>query len=269
MIIGIDMGASAVKLAAIEGGEVVLTHYESGRGCDVPALCSRLGLDLKAAQAVTVMGLSAKKAGLEDAGIAPIYVSEPEAIGRGAMRLTGRDNIVVASIGTGTAFVHAKGNVFNHLCGTGVGAGTLNGLAEKVLGITDMHEFDRMAMAGNTNHVDLTIGDFVEMHGQLAADLTASNLARHNAGASDSDWAAGLATLVFQVIGTMSLIACQGCGAESIVITGAIAGSEPSRANFRRFTEGYGIDYIVPESGTYATAIGAALCAGDTKGRQA
>ena len=150
-----------------------------------------------------------------------------------------------------------------------MGAGTLNGLAEKVLGITDMHEFDRMAMAGNTNHVDLTIGDFVEMHGQLAADLTASNLARHNAGASDSDWAAGLATLVFQVIGTMSLIACQGCGAESIVITGAIAGSEPSRANFRRFTEGYGIDYIVPESSTFATAIGAALCAVDTKGRQA
>ena len=61
----------------------------------------------------------------------------------------------------------------------------------------------------------------------------------------------------------MSLIACQGCGAESVVITGAIADSEPSRANFRRFTEGYGIEYIVPENSTFATAIGAALCAGN------
>ena len=143
MVIGIDMGASAVKLAALENGEVVLSHYESGRGGDAPALCSRLGLDLKAARAVTVMGLSARKAGLEAAGISPIYVSEPEAIGRGAMYLTGLDNIVIASIGTGTAFVHAKGGEFKHLCGTGVGAGTLNGLAERMLGVTDMREFDR------------------------------------------------------------------------------------------------------------------------------
>ena len=138
MVIGIDMGASAVKIAALERGEVVFTHYEPGRGCNVPALCERLGLDLKGARAVTVMGLSAKMAGLEAAGIAPVYVSEPEAIGRGAIRLTGLDNVVVASIGTGTAFVHARGGVFNHLCGTGIGAGTLSGLAEKVLGVTDM-----------------------------------------------------------------------------------------------------------------------------------
>ena len=265
MVIGIDMGASAVKLAALEGDEVVLTHYEPGRGGDVPALCSRLGLELSAAETVAVMGLSAKQAGLEAAGIVPVYVSEPEAIGRGAMRLTGRDNIVAASIGTGTAFVHARGGTFNHLCGTGVGAGTLSGLAEKVLGVTDMREFDRMAMAGDTNRVDLTIGDFVEMHGQLAADLTASNLARHNPEAGENDWAAGLATLVYQVIGTMSLIACRGCGAEAVVITGAAAGSEPSRANFRRFTAGYGIDYIVPENSACATAIGAALSAGCAK----
>lgn len=262
MVIGIDMGASAVKIAALERGEVVFTHYEPGRGCNVPALCERLGLDLKGARAVTVMGLSAKMAGLEAAGIAPAYVSEPEAIGRGAIRLTGLDNVVVASIGTGTAFVHARGGVFNHLCGTGIGAGTLSGLAEKVLGVTDMREFDRMAMAGDTNRVDLTIGDFVEMHGQLGADLTASNLARHNPGADKNDWAAGLATLVYQAIGTMSLIACKGCGAQGVVITGAVAGTEPSRANFRRFTEGYGVDYTVPENSVCATAIGAALCAG-------
>ena len=36
MIIGIDMGASAVKLAAIEGGEVVSTHYESGAALTCP-----------------------------------------------------------------------------------------------------------------------------------------------------------------------------------------------------------------------------------------
>lgn len=260
MIIGIDLGASAVKLAALEGDEIVLTHYEHGRGADVPALCERLGLDLRSAEAVAVSGLSAKSAGLEALGITPVNVPEAEAIGRGATWLSGRDDIIVASIGTGTAFVHAKGGQFTHLCGTGVGAGTLTGLAERVLGITDMREFDRMAMAGNTNHVDLTIGDFVEMHGILAADLTASNLARRNTEATDSDWAAGLATLIFQVIGTMSLLACRGCGAKSVVVTGAIADTAPSRANFARFVDGYGLDYFVPEHSACATAIGTARC---------
>lgn len=262
MVIGIDMGASAVKLAALEGEEVVLTHYEPGRGCDVTALCARLGLDWRAAECIAVTGLEAKASGLEAAGASPLAVAEPEAIGRGAAWLSGRDNIIVASIGTGTAFVHARGEKFTHLCGTGVGAGTLSGLAEKVLGVTDMRVFDAMAMAGDTNRVDLTIGDFVEMHGQLGADLTASNLARHNPGADKNDWAAGLATMVYQAIGTMSLIACKGCGAQGVVITGAVAGTEPSRANFRRFTEGYGVDYTVPENSVCATAIGAALCAG-------
>ena len=55
----------------------------------------------------------------------------------------------------------------------------------------------------------------------------------------------------------------------SICINIAPSSESKSRANFKRFTEGYGIDYIVPENSTYATAIGAALCAVDTKGRQA
>lgn len=130
-----------------------------------------------------------------------------------------------------------------------------------VLGITNMREFDRMAMAGNTNRVDLTIGDFVEMHGQLAADLTASNLARRNPDATAEDWAAGLATLIFQVVGTMCLLACRGCGAKGVVVTGAIADTAPSRANFARFVEGYGLNYFVPEHSACSTAIGTALCA--------
>ena len=263
MIIGIDMGASAVKLAALEGDEVVLTHYEHGRGADVPALCERLGLGLAAAEAVVLTGLSARKSGLERLGIKTLTVPEAEAIGRGGTWLSGRDNIVVASMGTGTAFVHAKGGVFTHLCGTGVGAGTLTGLSEKILGVRRVREFDELAMAGDTNRVDLTIGDFVEQHGDLTADLTASNLARRNPDAGANDWAAGIATLIFQVVGTMGLLACRGCGAEAVVVTGGVANSEPARANFRRFVDGYGLEYIIPEHCVCATAIGAARCATD------
>ena len=263
MSIGIDMGASAVKLAALEDGKLVLTHYEPGRGGDIAALCGRLGLDLSRARAVGLAGLSAANTSPGVPGPEPVRVTEPEAIGRGAVLLTGRDDVIVASVGTGTAFVHAKEGVFTHLCGTGVGAGTLTGLAQRVLGISDMRRFDALAMSGNTNRVDLTIGDFVEQHGDLTADLTASNLARRNPDAGANDWAAGIATLIFQVVGTMGLLACRGCGAEAVVVTGGVANSEPARANFRRFVDGYGLEYIIPEHCVCATAIGAARCVTD------
>ena len=59
MVIGIDMGASAVKIAALEGDRIVLTHYEPGREADVPALLSRLGINPASAERVAITGLSA------------------------------------------------------------------------------------------------------------------------------------------------------------------------------------------------------------------
>ena len=258
MIIGIDMGASAVKLAALEDGKLVLTHYEPGRGGDIAALCGRLGLDLSRARAVGLAGLSAANTSPGVPGPEPVRVTEPEAIGRGAVLLTGRDDVIVASVGTGTAFVHAKGGEYRHLCGTGVGGGTLRGLAQRVLGMADMRAFDALALSGDTRRVDLLIGDFVESYGQLDPYLTASNLARLDRSATDADWAAGLTNLVLQVIGTMSMMACQGTGAQAVAVIGAMAGTEASRANFANFTRAYGLEFLIPAHCECATAIGAA-----------
>ena len=258
MIIGIDMGASAVKLCVIEDGEVAFTRYEPGRGADIPALLDRLGIQPAKAERIALTGLSAPSSGLERAGLSPVYVPEPEAIGAGAQWLTGRDNLVVASIGTGTAFVHARGGEYRHICGTGVGAGTLRGLAVTVLGMDNMREFDSLAMRGDTRRVDLLIGDFVESYGQLDPYLTASNLARLDSTAGDADWAAALTNLVLQVIGTMSMMACMGTGAEAVAVIGAMAGTTASRLNFATFTKAYGTEFIIPDYCECATAIGAA-----------
>ena len=155
-------------------------------------------------------------------------------------------------------FVHARGGEYEHLCGTGVGGGTLKGLAVKLLGLSDMREFDRLAMRGDCGRVDLLIGDFVESYGILDPEITASNLARLDPTATDADWAAGVANLVLQIIGTMSLLACTSSGAAGVAIIGALAGTEPSRANFAKFQRVYGKDFLIPEHSACATAIGAA-----------
>ena len=239
MIIGVDMGASAVKLCALEGERILRTHYEHGRGGDVPAMLERLGLDAAEAEAIALTGLAAKNSGLERLGRPLSYISEPEAIGEGACWLSGRDDIVVASIGTGTAFVRAKAGEYTHLCGTGVGGGTLKGLSVKLLGLEDMSRLNEMAMRGRNGKVDLLIGDFVEGYGILDQEITASNLARMDPTASDEDWAAGI-------------------GASAVVVIGAMAGSAPSRRNFAQFERVYGTQFLIPEHSACATAIGAA-----------
>lgn len=261
MILGIDMGASAIKLCGLRGEDIVFTHYESGTAKKILPLLTGLGIDPAGAEAVALTGLSAHNSGLEGRGIKLNYVPEPDAIGAGAVWLSGRDDAVVSSIGTGSAFVLARGGKYKHLCGTGVGGGTLSGLALRVLGIRDMAEFDRLARSGDTGAVDLLIGDFVERYGDLDPTMTASNLARLNTGATDADWAAGLMNLVLQTLGTMSLLACRGQGASCVVVTGAMAGSASSRANFEKFTQAYGTDFVIPPHSECATAIGAARLA--------
>ena len=121
-----------------------------------------------------------------------------------------------------------------------------------------MSRLNEMAMRGRNGKVDLLIGDFVEGYGILDQEITASNLARMDPTASDEDWAAGISTLVLQVIGTMSLMACAGSGASAVVVIGAMAGSAPSRRNFAQFERVYGTQFLIPEHSACATAIGAA-----------
>lgn len=78
MIIGVDMGASAVKVCVLEGGEVAFTHYEHGRGGDMPALLERLGIDAGKAELIALTGLSAKSSGLERLGRPVKYIPEPD-----------------------------------------------------------------------------------------------------------------------------------------------------------------------------------------------
>ena len=261
MVIGIDMGASAVKVCGLDGDEILFTHYENGRGGDIAALLERLGVDPGKAGRIALTGLSARVSGLEGRGLPLCYVSEPDAIGEGAVWLAGRDNAVVASIGTGTAFVLARAGAYTHLCGSGVGGGTLKGLAVRMIGVREMARFDELALRGDTGAVDLLIGDFAESYGMLDPNMTASNLARLNEAATDADWAAGLTNLVLQTIGTMSLLACRSGGADCVIVTGAMAGSAPSRLNFKGFSEIYGVPYIIPPCCECATAIGAARLA--------
>ena len=84
------------------------------------------------------------------------------AIGIGGKYLSGKDQIIISNIGTGTAIIEVNGNRIIHLGGTGVGGGTIIGLAKGLLKTTDFDTILQYASEGNINNVDLNIGDIVE-----------------------------------------------------------------------------------------------------------
>lgn len=65
-------------------------------------------------------------------------------------------------MGTGTALVHAKGGRIEYLGGTGVGGGTLIGLAKKMLGVQNVEIISALASEGDLEHIDLRIGDITD-----------------------------------------------------------------------------------------------------------
>jgi hypothetical protein len=80
-------------------------------------------------------------------------VSEFTSVGRGGLYLSGLDEAVIVSMGTGTAYIHAYRDgdrtVTEYLGGTGVGGGTLLGLAKKMIGIDNIDHLEELAEKGD------------------------------------------------------------------------------------------------------------------------
>ncbi|MCL1828498.1 MAG: hypothetical protein FWG32_03270 [Oscillospiraceae bacterium] len=263
MIIGIDMGASAVKIAGLAGDEVLFTRYEmNGVATARTLLCDLLsaeGIDLSEIGCIALTGIRSGRADLAGLGRHVVKISEVEAIGEGGSRLSGGKDAVIAAVGTGTAFVLSRGGVFLHLGGTGIGGGTLCGLTGKILGFRDVALTDKLSENGRPENTDLLIGDLFPGDATLDPGLTASNLAKANRETSNEDWACGIINMILQVVGSMTMLACNGAGMRRAVITGALTKLKAAPDIFAGFEKHYGIEYVIAEHAACATAVGAAF----------
>ena len=185
----------------------------------------------------------------------------PAASSTGALTLSGQESAVIATMGTGTAFLWAdRGGSLRHLCGSGIGGGTLGGLCRKLADADHFGQIERLAGQGDLGKVDLTIADItLDPASTLDPTLTAANFGNLSEDASPADLTAGAVNLVLQAIGTMTVLACQCCGSNTVVLIGSMTALDQVKPNFEKFETMYGIHYIIPENATFATAIGAAL----------
>ncbi len=83
-------------------------------------------------------------------GVGAAYITKPVyglptdkagefiADGLGARHESGKDSIIVVSMGTGTSLIRCAGDSIEHIGGIGIGGGTLQGLARLLLKTDDI-----------------------------------------------------------------------------------------------------------------------------------
>lgn len=201
----------------------------------------------------------------------PIYsvecklASEFASIGRGGLYLSGLDEAIVISMGTGTALVYAKtdGDSIHteYLGGTGVGGGTLIGLTRKILGVENIDHIEQLCEGGNLDNVDLRIKDISNQsnYNGVNEELTAANFGKLSDIASKHDIALGITNLVAETVGMMAIFAARNYGIKNIVLTGNLTTVTPIRERILGMNKNFDINFIIPENANFATVIGAAL----------
>ena len=274
-VIGIDVGGSTTKIVGFkkEGADAAklispflvratdpITSIYGAFG----RFTSQNGLSLDEIDKVMVTGVGATH--MQN----PIYnlrcqaVPEFSAVGLGGLYLSGLDEAIIVSMGTGTALVYAKKEGDNtrveYLGGTGVGGGTLLGLTRKMTGVETIEHIEEICKEGNLDNIDLRVKDISKdaKYTGVNEDLTAANFGKVSDLATSADIALGVANMVAETVAMISVFAARGRGVKDVVIIGNLTNIEAVRRVFEGLTS-FGINFIIPENSSFGTVIGAAL----------
>ena len=187
-------------------------------------------------------------------------VDEMLALGLGGLVLSGLEDALVVSAGTGTAMVAARKDDVHHVTGSAVGGGTLLGLSKLILGTDDPVEINRLALTGDASAVDIMLTEAVGGEvGLLPAKANAVNLGKldRENGFTRENLAAGLVRLVAQVIAVIAINAANAEGLADIVLVGHLMDLESVRDEIALVGDFYKRSFIVPENPGFGTVMGA------------
>ena len=197
-----------------------------------------------------------------------VHVNEIDAVGEGAMNLSGlsgKDPIIIVSAGSGTACILAQEGNFMHCSGTGVGGGTILGLSKLLLGTTDPVKIAELAKTGNESSVDLILEDVVSGPiGELPSDTTAVNfgkISKIDSEISKEDIAAGIVNLVGQTAARVATSVATTFNAKEIVVVGRSPSFKGLKNSLEQAASIMGFSPYFPKNGEYASALGALLVA--------
>ena len=266
MIIGIDIGGSTTKIIGQDGGTLKTPLFVKATD-PVASLFGAFGkfvdqnnITLSDIERIMITGVGSSYITRPIYDISTQKVDEFAAIGLGGLALSGLDEAIIVSMGTGTAIVRASGGTSAHIGGTGIGGGTIQGLASAMLNVRHIETIIEMASKGDLHNVDLMVRDISnDTMKSLPADTTASNFGKLSDVASPNDIALGILNMVFQSIGVTARFALINHNIQDLVLTGTLSKFNVCREVFETLKKFFEINFIIPEFSEFATALGAAL----------
>ena len=277
-VIGIDVGGSTTKIVGMrrqESGAIELIEPLFVRATDAVTsvygafgkFTTQNGIELSDIDQVLMTGVGASFIDKPIYSLPCRKVSEFTSVGLGGLYLSGLDEAIVVSMGTGTAFIYTakteRGTEIKYLGGTGVGGGTLIGLSRQMLGVDNVEHFEQLCAGGDLDKVDLRIKDIsADNSFQINEDITASNFGKLSDMATKEDIAFGIANMVAETIAMLGIFAARNYNITKVVLTGNLTSIEPINRVFEGLEENFGVQFIVPKNAQFATVIGAALCDG-------
>ena len=276
IIIGIDVGGSTTKIVGFSGkdaGRSLIQPQLVTANDPLPSASGAVGsftdgnkITISKISKILITGVGSSFVKGSLYGLDCQRVDEFDSIGRGGIFLSGLDNALVVSMGTGTAIVHARSDgYYKYLGGTGVGGGTLMGLSKLLVGAESTEHIAKYADGGSLDNIDLRIKDMTASDSMtsLARDMTASNFAAVSDLATKEDIALGVMNMVFETVAMVSMFAARSVGVTDIVLTGNVTEFDFCKRKFAEINnmrDIYGVNFIIPEYSRFATVIGAALC---------
>lgn len=265
IIIGLDIGGSTTKVVGFQNQQLLERVFVKSSD-PVAAAYGGLGKFLSSnnrklenVQEIRLTGVGSSYVNNNLLDLETVKANEFESVGLGGLYLSGLDEAIVVSVGTGTSLVYSNKETTEHIIGTGVGGGTILGLSNKIFNYRNFDSIAELALQGDLANVDLLVRDISKHVPGLSEEATASNFGNVNDDARPEDLAAGVLNMVFQSIGTMAVLAARLKNIKNIVIVGSVVNTAEAQNILSQFSDMYNVNIIVPQEARFSTAIGAAL----------
>ena len=265
MKIGIDAGGTLIKVAYLENGS---RKFEKWPSTEIDQLIGKLKREHAADQIFLTGGKAEYMAEKLENTVGTSI--EFDATYRGLKILMEEqgialDHFVYLNVGTGTSFHYASPDGQERVGGSGVGGGTLIGLAKLLVDMEDYEEIIRLAEKGNRDEIDLKVHHiYAGRPTPIPGDLTASNfgnvLSGNTSDMGPEDKLQAVIGLVGETVTAVGISLAEGFETNDMVFIGStLLDNNVMKDIINRYAGLKGAKAHIIHNGEYSGALGAIL----------
>lgn len=259
--IGLDIGTSNIKIIEVNEKLEIKNKQifeKINPNIALKKFINTYNINLNEVKQIAVTGVGTDTFEKNLFNVPVISIPEFMAIGNLGEIILGNEDCIIASAGTGTAFIKNQNKTITHEGGTGVGGGTLLNLCKIVTPNITFDEINYAIEKGNLENVDLRIKDVTTAKIEtLPIDTTAVNFGKLSHKATINDIILGIVNMIFETIGVMAALIAKGNQINKIIAIGHIAKIPYAKEVLKKIEKLHNMEFIIPENAEYMTALGA------------